>query len=125
MLTPQKVFDTACLALINQRKKSVSPEREGGTCQYRGMSKTKCAIGHLITDAEYDPLMDRPSYAGGMGNHQVLLLVSQKLKVDYAFLRDLQRCHDQAEGYFLPEFVRRAKTFATHFNLNTKVLENA
>lgn len=125
MLKEQRVFDQSCLALIKQRKRSVGTDRDGNYCKYRGKGKTRCAVGHLIPDAEYDPLRDIPSYEGGLGNHQVLQLVAENLGVKPEFLRDLQFCHDRATVNFLPQFLGYAKDLADKYHLNKKVLENA
>jgi len=53
-----EVFTKVVTHLWNQKVPSIN---KSGHCMYRGNNGTSCAIGCLITDAEYNPKMeDRP-----------------------------------------------------------------
>lgn len=55
-LQRQIVFDIAAEALLKQGKKSC--DVDGDLCLYRGPNGVRCAIGHLIPDAQYSPMME-------------------------------------------------------------------
>lgn len=54
--TEQEVFDQVATHLLKQNKRAIN-DRDG--CGYRGKDGTKCAVGCLISDEEYNPVWDR------------------------------------------------------------------
>lgn len=54
-VTIQEVFDRVVSHLLTQKKPSYSA---GGGCAYRGADGLMCAVGCLIPDNLYNPLMD-------------------------------------------------------------------
>lgn len=53
-MTKQEIFDTVAVHMLAQGKKS---ENEDG-CLYRGPNGTKCAVGVLIKDEIYRPILE-------------------------------------------------------------------
>ena len=54
-MTNQEIYDDVLAHLRKQGKAAVNT---GGDCQYRGASGTSCAVGCLIPDELYDPLIE-------------------------------------------------------------------
>lgn len=77
-----------------------------GTCQYRGMEGTKCAIGHLILDHLYSTsiegvaLTDYLEKISGVDINKLGEIICQSLSIkklsddDIFFLSSLQTIHD-------------------------------
>ena len=86
-MTTQEVFDKVATHLLTQNCKSVD---DFGRCFYRGPEGTKCAVGILIPDEQYNPSME---------HHTVQTLIDKFPMPEY-FNRDkimliaLQRIHD-------------------------------
>lgn len=100
--TRQSVFNQVYLGLQSQGfEKSV---QQDGFCMYRGLESRKCAVGHLIPDAEYQSLFDSnedgSSYSinglleAGLGGPTLQAIVAD---VGLGFLADLQSCHDSED----------------------------
>ncbi len=120
-MTSQEIFDTSVTALLKQGRRSVKPS---GYCMFRGPNGTKCAVGHLIPDDDYDPRMDQTLGEDGLGNSYTLELVAQKLETGQSFLFGLQRCHDKSsDTNFDSDFRHLARAFAEDHELNTSVLD--
>ena len=54
-MTPQEVFETVANHLFTQGQQA---KNDVGHCMYRGIGGTKCAVGILISDADYEYDMD-------------------------------------------------------------------
>ena len=114
-LNLQLILDDAFDALIAQGQPATTPK---GNCQYRvGGTDLKCALGHLIPDANYTPDME------DQGLFQVALLFETKYGQDpevqdIKFLNDLQSAHDDAEAFnFIPDLRTHFNNIANHYNL--------
>lgn len=58
-MTPQEIFDTVAKHLFTQGCRSIEVDDEGEeSCLYRGPEGRMCAVGVLIPDEIYDPLME-------------------------------------------------------------------
>lgn len=57
MKTNQEIFDIVAAHLLQQGV----PCKDGLSCRYRGVDNTKCAVGCLIKDADYDKNMEGES----------------------------------------------------------------
>lgn len=129
MITLQEMFDRAVLGVVTQGKPSVTAATNfnGIRCMYRGEAGTKCAVGHLINDANYTLELE----GGGSNHHLVIHALEQSLgklpENSTGLLARLQQAHDSANGYsdFLLTFVNRARLIATNFNLTFPKLPNA
>jgi hypothetical protein len=120
-MTPQEIFNTAYLAVIEQGRPSV---KKDGDCAYRGVEGAKCAIGHLIDDAtaeRWDKYGSTDIYS-----------VSRKAKIkpdwldsNIELLRDIQGCHDIAlweKDGFVEDYKQRMLWVAKSYNLTVPEL---
>ncbi len=72
-LTVQEIFDRVAVALLKQgahskmsesdRAKVINPNFNG--CAYRGLNGCRCAVGHLIADEHYRPVLEGQSVTTG------------------------------------------------------------
>lgn len=84
MFDRQKAFDTALNGLRKQGRRSMN----GWQCAYRGVGGLKCAVGFLIPDDKYSPIVE------GFTANRVTHLVGGGAD-DGEFLIDMQdRLHD-------------------------------
>ncbi len=86
----QEVLNIVVPALRKQGTRSTM-RGKGSRCRYRGVGETKCAIGHLIPDAEYHPSQEEMS---------LLIVVIEipslnKYKEIVTFLGSLRMIHDE------------------------------
>lgn len=105
MRTAQELFDISAKHLLTQGKQAAT---EAGECKYRGPDKTMCAVGCLIPEHEYHPLME------GSVIHLIRdgVLTPERLsefQTHLELLRDLQRVHDTGrkpdeDGVGAPKF---------------------
>lgn len=114
-MTKQEIYDTVCAHLAKQKVKSRNIEG----CLYRGPNNTSCAVGCLITDAEYDPLMDSV-VEGGTGVYMLFSKfpsVAERLgKDNLEFLSKLQATHDYSNS---PTILKMELRYAaTEFGVN-------
>lgn len=58
-MTKREIFLKVKNHLLTQMVKSMEPDSQ--SCAYRGQNGTKCAIGCLIPDEHYDPIIERAS----------------------------------------------------------------
>ena len=131
-MTEQEIFDTVLEHLRKQGKAALSAE---GDCTYRGPDGTACAVGCLIPDELYDPLIenvslpqifkDCPPY-GWEGVwpklRPIMARISDHLGVENEPLLDaLQRAHDsQLAGNGLSAWEYRMRSIALDFRLEYK-----
>ena len=54
-MTEQEIFDTV---LTHLREQGEAATTDDGSCRYRGADGTACAVGCLIPDELYDPLIE-------------------------------------------------------------------
>lgn len=123
----QAIFDFVVAAIVKQGKPAgvlVNP-KEGGPvgfeCRLRATDTDgtclKCALGMLIPDEVYKPVMDRT------GLKEVLSeLLGRPVRLhdpNFTFFGELQDCHVSVskEINFTQEFLRKAAQFASTFNL--------
>jgi hypothetical protein len=94
-VTKQEIFNKVWLGLNGQNwKRSVDNKTE--CCVYRGPGGLKCAVGHLISDENYDPKMEG-SCVTNMLEHYPFALGEEFSNPDadiYEFLDALQDAHD-------------------------------
>lgn len=129
----QEIFDFVITKLAKQRAISMNND---GACLYRknkkANCKTKCAVGWLIKDEFYDPIMD----AVEEDNTDILYndaaqkaLRKSGIRVDIDFLADLQNAHDLTTQQTLAGIRQNWKIAFTHFaemySLKTDVLNKA
>jgi hypothetical protein len=93
----QAILEVAVMAIVTQGGPSSVMDHDRSTCAYRRTDGRKCAIGHLITDEHYDPLME----GVGVSDSRVYLAVERSLGIeldmdDIEFLHQLQLGHDKS-----------------------------
>jgi len=126
----QEMFDKAVSGVLKQGAPSVkkNPYGQNVDCRYRDGYGNKCAIGHLFSDSLYNPKWEG-------GSIDPYLALDMRLVSDindtrrFKFLKDLQRCHDDAteddEENFAKTFREKVKRLAVNYSLNTSVLDTA
>lgn len=105
-MTPQEIFDTVSAHLLKQGCKSLF---QGVSCQYRNTEGLKCAVGILIPDERYDPLME--------GSLDTLLSwpALSFLCEHKELLRRLQRIHDDSDPKnWKHELISLAENYSFH-----------
>jgi len=112
-MTPQEIVNKVYFALKKQGKPSVD---KNGECLYRGPNGLKCAAGHLMSDKEYDSLMEGydVNYSGGLFHFPEVISENAKL------IKDLQDAHDMAASQdenFWDEFSYRLIHVLNKFDL--------
>lgn len=115
----QEAFDKACKGIIAQGCRSQNDEG----CLYRATNGARCAVGHLITDAQFDRYRVINSCSVYSLDEELLkeLLPDESTDEASRFLRDLQLVHDNSDpsdpdGY-VASFMRRALKFADAYDL--------
>jgi len=101
--TKQSAFDLICNRFAVQKVRSHDPavtEAEGNGCLYRGPDGTKCAVGHLIADADYLPVME----GRGVNSDEVRGVLKSDEDDFLRFLVDVQVSHDGSDS---PEKLRK------------------
>ena len=131
-MTQQEIFDTVLEHLRKQGKASLSTE---GDCTYRGPDGTSCAVGCLIPDELYDPLIENVSLPQIFNNYPpfrregdwpelrpIMARISDHLGVENEPLLDaLQRAHDgQLAAHGLSAWEYRMRIIALDFRLEYK-----
>ena len=104
-MTPQEMFDTAYLMIIQQGQKSNTPNG----CKYRGPSGLKCAIGHMIPDDLAKAWDDRTNSSITQIRATPKYPIPDFLKENRKLAADIQSAHDLADDYTSSDFVRTFK----------------
>jgi hypothetical protein len=132
-VTKQETFDAVVGAVLAQGRPSAELRgTEDIRCLYRSSDGCKCAAGHLIPDADYQPHME----GGPVDGLRVLQDVLIREGHDIALVRDLQIAHDGAArrsripapswaGFdgarFVDRFKENARDVAAKFGLSARV----
>ncbi len=101
------ILKQAIEAVINQGEQSAS----NGICMYR-QDELKCAVGHLITDENYNRELEACSLHLGNEIHDALnqSLGYEVSEQEIRQLQNIQVAHDRSEGSsFLEEFKSRIR----------------
>lgn len=134
-MTEQEIFDSVLAHLRRQGQASLSA---GGKCQYRGPDGTSCAVGCLITDELYDPLIENASAIQIMEGHvphgrerdgpkllPIMARIAKHLGAEHLqLLQELQDAHDYhlADDGF-PAWEDRMRSIALDLSLEYKPVE--
>lgn len=113
----QLFFDTAVAGIIAQGRPSVD---NGGACVYRTIDGLKCALGHVMAEADY-----RPSFENKIPGEQSTEHLNRALGLetgeDIIFAQDLQSVHDDfalnPSDKFVANFTSAARSFAMSHEL--------
>jgi len=102
-LTRQQIFDKVAEHLLTQMERSSDSE---GVCLYRGPNGLMCAAGCLISNQEYDEIIEGDRIDSAVTQiraNPTQLEGLQKIRVacgiegEKSFCRTLQRVHDERE----------------------------
>ncbi len=123
-MTPQEIFDKVATHLLSQNVKSQDAMR----CVYRGPFGRKCAVGVLIPDELYQPIMegrqvqDFSDAFGACGTKalRAALDVVGILPTEMQLLQALQNTHD---GYDPREWMVQLGALAMQFGLSDAILK--
>lgn len=119
MTSNQEIFDNVVTYLSTQTHKSAeeTTQDRGGRCYYRAPDGNKCAVGCMLTDAEYNPSMDDygPSFSNGNDVYGIEQrdLLPERLVPFVDLLAELQNAHDRANdvGHLKSRLLRVAQDF--------------
>ena len=109
MMTKQEVFDTIWYGITKQNAFSYDPIAD--RCMYRGPNNTRCAIGLLIPDDIYDPvieekgielLMDPIEIYRNPTYSKIFMYINNNINNDAIFMRALQYEHDRCTNSDIP-----------------------
>ncbi len=120
--TNQQLFNKVATHLLRQGKQALAPGGEG--CRYRGDQGTKCAVGCLIKDEDYDYAIEGQGIlVNNLNGIQASSLLEFTPTDDQLNLLDkLQAIHDSAQP---PEWCAFLRDFAHRHGLDTACLEAA
>lgn len=112
MISMQETFDKAAVGLLNQGKKSIS----GGWCRFRGPDGTRCTMGFLFEDEDYNPLWDDGTTEGV----EASLDYFEHKGFNMALLISLRNIHDR---YSPKIWKRMLYNLAEYFKLSNHALK--
>jgi len=92
-----EIFNYVISHLKKQRGRSLSEHED--LCAYRGANETKCAVGVLIADDEYDSSMEGNSVLSLVEKNLLNPSLKKRIRKNLEFLSDLQDLHDNGLGY--------------------------
>ena len=111
-LTQQQAFELAFAALWKQNERCLVD----GVCRYRGTDGTKCAVGHLIPDEDYEPEWDNRTDPKVTSLDVIRLIVGKVhdfRDLPIFFLQRMQQeMHDELSS---PDFRRKLLIAAKNF----------
>jgi len=89
-MTEQEAFDKVWdHFIVKRRARSViGTAGRNETCRYRGRGGSKCAVGVLIPDEQYSSALEETDV------RNIMQEVPAVSNLDWAFLNELQNCHD-------------------------------
>lgn len=113
--TPQQAF-TRVWQKLTEQGEAATMDGNPYRCRYRGADGNKCAVGHLISDADYREEMDEIGPINFLSDKG---LVPKNLHhLDITFLENLQWAHDhilRIKG--LKQWQSRMREIARKWNL--------
>lgn len=127
-MTPQEIFDTAVLGVLEQG----APSTHNGRCLYRSPTGTKCAVGMLLDDET----AEKADRVNGTASGIVTLVagyydIFPEWVIEHVrLLEDLQRAHDvgasddcDAEAY-IKTFAKRARGVGRAYGLSVAAISD-
>jgi len=123
-MTPQEMFDTAYLKIIQQGQKSMG---SNDTCKYRGPRGLKCAIGHMIPDDLAKAWDNRRNSMISKIRSTPKYPIPDFIRNNRTLAADIQRAHDYGGDYtpsdFVEGFIDRMAKVAKDYNLTIPNME--
>lgn len=120
----QEIFDTVAKHLFEQGHQAVNAAF--GMCAYRSPNGSKCAVGILIPDADYDPMIEDNDVFTALEILAPNSQVCADLREHEDFLTELQEAHDWDDSWGTTETMRDALRHAANAAngaVDTSILE--
>jgi hypothetical protein len=103
----REIFNVVKLHLLTQNERS---EDNTGRCLYRNAAGLSCAIGCLIPEDKYDPILENQNLMDGEDLPDVIASIISDINIDtqyshnlkLALLYNLQEVHDSHEPEYWP-----------------------
>lgn len=109
-MTTQQVFDTVIEHLIKQGKQA---KASTGHCSYRTTDGLKCAVGCLIPDELYNPILEGRSVEGIRSitlRQYIYPTLYTFIDKNFDILQDLQSLHDSDNAWDSNTFSKIGKS---------------
>lgn len=117
----QEIFDTVATHLLKQGRRAVNPDIPE-MCHYRGAGGTKCAVGVLIPDEVYDPMMEGRTVVGLLSHPE--FKIPRWMWNNEQLLIELQNVHDVEHNWKGSATMKAALSkVAKESSLTSEVLE--
>lgn len=117
----QEIFDTVATHLLKQGRRAVNPDIPE-MCHYRGAGGTKCAVGVLIPDEAYEPMMEGRTIVGLLSQRD--FKIPRWMCNNEALLIELQNAHDVKHNWESSTTMKAAlSAVAKESSLTSDVLE--
>lgn len=124
--TEQEVFDFVATHLFTQGVQAIGHNGPAGSapiCLYRGPNGTKCAVGAMITDEEYDPSME--GFSARDLVHLKVVKVNDDIKANVELLEGLQTVHDAPKNWDDEDQMKMSLRYvAQEHDLKTSILKD-
>lgn len=124
-MRPQEIFETVATHLFKQGE----PAKAEAGCLYRGPNGTMCAVGVLIPDDMYDPMLDdtkgfdSTTIVDIIHDEKRSIFVPEYMKDNEYLLSGLQSVHDSDESWESTENMQSAlKRVANRYRLDMSVV---
>ena len=141
MITAQEAFNKVVNHLLSMKQRSVTSNKLGESCKYRGHNGSMCAIGCLINDEFYNEYFDIRGFGADNIEIRDALIASgngiRDKNIDQdLFYKQLQCIHDRNNSWYFHKNLglnerglRKLINFANTYNLKipnelTQRLEN-
>lgn len=117
----QEIFDTVATHLLKQGRRAVNPDIPE-RCHYRGANGTACAVGVLIPDEVYDPMMEGRTVVGLLSHPE--FKIPRWMWNNEQLLIELQNVHDVEHNWKGSAIMKGALSkVAKESSLTSEVLE--
>jgi hypothetical protein len=117
----QEIFDTVATHLLKQGRRTTNPDIPE-MCVYRGANGTKCAVGVLIPDEVYDPMMEGRTVVGLLSHPE--FKIPRWMWNNETLLIELQNVHDVEHNWKGSAIMKGALSkVAKESSLTSEVLE--
>lgn len=122
-MTNQEIFTRVWTHFVTEKNpKSVT---EKGICAYRGPNGAMCAIGILLQDDVYDPILEDNNWrslqyldeSAGAKGKAVAKIRNALGYLDNSFLQEMQNAHDGSTSVKSNSIEARLRLTASRYNL--------
>jgi hypothetical protein len=117
----QEIFDTVATHLLKQGRRAINPDMPE-ICHYRGEHGSKCAVGVLIPDETYDPMMEGRTISALLNDSR--FKIPNWMAYNPTLLKELQDAHDAKTNWESSATMKVALSkIAKEMGLTSDVLE--